>query len=137
MNKNLLITILYFLFVSISYGQLVSLNPPFATQYDNVTITYNAAEGNAALVGVSPVYMHTGVITNFSDNETDWQHVQGNWGTADPNVLLTLVGNDLWEISFNINDFYGLLPGETVTQLAFVFRNTDGTIVGKDRKSVV
>jgi glycosidase len=127
---------LYFLiilgfFSSNSFAQIVTLDPPFATQDDDVTITYNAALGNAVLIGVSPVYMHTGVITNFSDNETDWQHVQGVWGTADANVLMTTSGVDLWEKTININDFYSLLPGEIVTQLAFVFRNSTGSIVGK------
>src|SRR5690606_23183146 len=109
-------------------AQIVTIDPPFATQTDNITVTYNAALGNGGLLGVSPVYAHTGVIL---EGESGWQNVQGNWGTADPSVLMTSLGNNLHEISFNISDFYDLQPGDVVEQLAFVFRNANGTQEGK------
>ncbi len=110
-------------------GQVVTIDPVFATQTDNVTITFNASLGNGELEGVVPVYAHTGVILEGVDG---WQNVQGDWGTADPLVLMTPLGGNLHEISFNITDFYNLEPGDVVQQLAFVFRNGSGTTVGRN-----
>lgn len=109
----------------------VSLNPPFVTQNDTVEIIFDATQGNAALTGVSQVYIHTGVITNLSATPTSWRHVQGNWGTADPKVAMTNLGNNLHSIKYHINSFYNVPPNETVLELAFVFRNADGSIVGR------
>ncbi len=113
-------------------AQVISVDPALPNQTDNVTITFDASEGNGALAGFSgTVYAHTGVITNFSSSGNDWQHVQGNWGTDDPNVRMTSIGNDQYTISYNINNFYGVNAGEIVEQMAFVFRNADGSIVGR------
>ena len=110
-------------------AQVVTIDPVFATQTDNVTITFNASLGNGELEGVVPVYAHTGVIL---EGEDGWQNVQGDWGTADPLVLMTPLGGNLHEISFNITDFYNLQSGDVVQQLSFVFRNGSGTSVGRN-----
>ncbi len=110
-------------------AQVVTLDPPFPTQNDDVTITFNATQGNGALTGVVPVYMHTGVIL---EGQTGWQNVQGNWGTADANVLMTFVSPNVFQKTINISEFYNLQPGQVVEQLAFVFRNISGNIVGRD-----
>lgn len=113
-------------------AQILSVSPVFPQQTDTVTIIYDATEGNGALDGISPVYAHTGVITTASSNPNDWRHVQGNWGTADPNVLMTDLGNNLHEIKYHIDSYYGVPSNEQVTALAFVFRNQDGSTVGRD-----
>jgi 1,4-alpha-glucan branching enzyme len=110
-------------------AQVVTIDPPFPTINDNVTITFNAAEGNGDLTGVVPVYAHTGVII---EGQPDWQNVQGEWATADPNVIMTFEGTNTHEISYNIIDFYGLTGSEDVIQLSFVFRNGNGSIVGRE-----
>jgi hypothetical protein len=38
-------------------AQILSVTPAFPTQNDSVTIVYNAAQGNGALVGTTPVYI--------------------------------------------------------------------------------
>src|SRR5688572_3735726 len=104
-----------FIFMALSLeAQVVRINPVFPRVDDDVTITFDATEGNGALTGISPVYAHTGVITSASTSGTDWKHVQGNWGTPDPKVLMTPLGNNLHSISFNIRDFYGIPAGEEV-----------------------
>jgi hypothetical protein len=110
----------------------VSISPTFAVQSDTVIITFNATGGTGGLAGVSQVYIHTGVITNQSTSATDWRHVQGNWGTDDPKVRMTALGNDLHEIKFHINTYYNVPSNETVQSLAMVFRNVDGSKEGKD-----
>ncbi len=111
-------------------AQVVTVDPPFPTINDEVTITFNATEGNGDLTGVVPVYAHTGVIFNGALSE--WQNVQGEWGTNDPDVLMTVVGPNTHQITYNIIDFYGLTGDENVTHLSFVFRNGNGTVVGRD-----
>ena len=115
------------------FAQPVTTIPIFPTADDSVTIIYDATQGNGALAGVAPpIYAHTGVITNLSTSLTDWQHVQGVWGTADPNVFMTEIGPDLYRIKYKIRDYYGVPVDETISKMAFVFRNTDGSIVGRD-----
>lgn len=118
---------------TLAKGQVVYTEPAFPTMDDDVTVYFNAAEGNKELKGVAPpIYAHTGVITDKSTNPNDWRYVQGNWGTAHPKVQMTALGNDLYAISFKIKTFYGVPAGEQVKQLAFVFRNTAGNKVGRN-----
>lgn len=112
-------------------AQVLSVTPAFPSQNDTVTIIYDATQGNAALTGVIPVYAHAGLITNQSSSATDWKHVQGNWGTADANVLMTPLGNNLHKISYHMPTFYGFGSGVAVQKMAFVFRNANGTTVGR------
>ncbi len=109
----------------------VTINPSFPTVDDDVTITFNASKGNGALQGVSPVYMHTGLITSESNSPSDWKHVQGNWGTDEARLKMTAIGNNKHELSFNIRQFYNVPASEMVEKLAFVFRNVSGSIVGR------
>lgn len=106
----------------------VTITPTFPTLDEEITITYNSSEGNGELQGVFPVYMHTGLIV---EGEEGWQYVQGNWGTADPDVLMTQTGPNTFTKTLTISDFYGVPETENVLQLAFVFRNTSGTLVGR------
>ncbi len=114
-------------------AQVVWTEPPFPTQVDDITLYFDAAEGNAALEGFSgTVYAHTGVITSQSTAPNDWKHVQGTWGTPDPNVVMMSEGNNVYSMTYNIETYYGINAGEVVEKLAFVFRNADGSIVGRD-----
>ncbi len=114
------------------HAQVVTLTPSFPTQSDNVTITFDATKGNAALSGQTVVYAHTGVITNLSTSATDWRHVIGNWGTDDSRVKMTSIGNNKFQLTFNIATFYGITGTEKVQKLAFVFRNLDGSKVARN-----
>jgi glycosidase len=109
----------------------VSCDPVFPTVQDNITITYDATKGNAALVGVSPVYAHMGVITNLSTSPTDWKYVPTTWGIADPVGAMQADGPNKWKKTININTFFNIAAGETVLKLSFVFRNTNGSTVGR------
>lgn len=118
------------LFVFTSKAQISTI-PVFATENDSIEIIYDATEGNAALVGVATVFAHTGVITNKSSGLADWRHVQGNWGTNHEKVKMTNLGNDRHSIKYDIRSFYNVPSDETVTHLAFVFRNQSGATVGR------
>ena len=128
--KRLALTLGTF-FACFAQAQVVSVTPAFPSQNDTITVVFDATEGNGALTGVTPVYAHAGLITNQSTSPTDWKHVQGNWGTADPNVLMTSLGNNLHQLQYHIPTYYGFGSNVTVQRLAFVFRNANGTTVGR------
>jgi 1,4-alpha-glucan branching enzyme len=119
---------------TISAQQILSSYPYFPTRTTPITITYNAALGNGALAGVSPIYFQTGLIT---DNSTvapvTWNYVVGNWGTADATVKMNSAGGNLWTYTMSsINSYYGDNTTDTVEKMAFIFRNTSGTVTGTD-----
>ena len=112
-------------------GSILTVVPPFPLKTDTVSITYHAQEGNGALANTTPVFAHSGMITNGNLNY--WQNVQGNWGVADSNVMMTDVGNASHQIQYHIPSFYGFSPPNTnISHMSFVFRNTDGTLVGRN-----
>ena len=113
-------------------AQLISIDPPDATTDAYVTITYDARLGNAHLEGYdNAVYAYTGVITTNSRDDADWKHVLNNWGVVNPNTRMTPLGDDLYELSFHVRDFYGIGEDETVLKLAFLFHNEDYSLVGR------
>jgi len=110
----------------------VTCVPIFPTVDDDITIFFNAAQGNAALADFAgPVYAHMGVITNQSTGPSDWKHVTTTWGIADAVGLMTFEAPNIWKKSFNIRTFFNIPQNETVLQMAFVFRNASGSIVGR------
>jgi oligosaccharide 4-alpha-D-glucosyltransferase len=118
--------------IFVASAQLLSINPTNATTNSDVTITYNAALGNAQLKDYTgDVYAYTGVITTESQGNGDWKHVRNGWGEVNPNTLMTPLGNNLFEISFNIRDFYELESDEIPVRLAFLFHNPNYTLVGR------
>jgi glycosidase len=129
-HQVLLFIVVCFLRISLN-AQILELDPAFPTVNDVITITYDATQGNGALIGQSQVYCHAGLITSSSTSPTNWQYVQGNWGTVDPQVAMTNIGNNKHTITIDIDQFYGFPAGTNVLQLAFVFRNANGTIVGR------
>ena len=118
-----------------SNAQVVWTDPPFPSADDQVTLYYDASQGNGELTGVIPVYIHTGLITSGSSTPTDWQYVNMPWASTDPEWVMDYVGINLWSYDFGgqtLADFYGLPANETAEQLAMVFRNGSGTAVGRD-----
>ncbi len=107
----------------------ITVEPPFPTVDDNITITYDATQGSRGLIDVTPVYVHTGVVTTVSAGQ--WTRVSSTWGTDAANVRMTDIGNNKHTLSFNIRSHYGVPQGEVVTKLAMVFRNVTGTREGK------
>ncbi len=120
-----------FLSLSALFSQVISIRPVFPSVDDTITLIFDASLGNGALAGVSPVYMHTGVITDKSSSPGDWKYVQGNWGTADSKVKMSDIGNNRHRKRYHIRSFYGIPSSDSVISLAFVFRNADGSVVGR------
>ncbi|MFT5922693.1 MAG: hypothetical protein ACI8TS_002031, partial [Flavobacteriales bacterium] len=133
--KNTFLTCIIALFGLSAESQIIWTEPTFPTQDDQVILYYDATEGNGNVAGIIPLYVHTGVITTASVDQSDWQHVAGNWGTNDPNVLMNAEGGSIYSFDFNgftLAEFYDLNIGEDILELAMVFRNANGSVVGRE-----
>ncbi len=109
----------------ISFAQITT-NPALPAQNQGVTITFDSSKESRLGLFTGDLYAHTGV---YVAGNTNWQHVIGAWGNNAVQPKLTNKGNGIYElvISPDINTFYSILPGETVTSMNFVFRSADGT----------
>ncbi|MEO1022651.1 MAG: alpha-amylase family glycosyl hydrolase [Bacteroidota bacterium] len=118
-----------FFCVNAVQAQVVTFTPSFATQFDSLTVVFDATQGNGDLAGFTgDVYLHTGAITTNSDNNSDWQYVPNDWTTYLPKTQATPLGNDRWQFTFgpSIREFFGITdPNEQVQQVAMLFRGTN------------
>ncbi len=134
MSKIYLINIYIILSISLAaQAQIITCNPTNPTTDDSVTVVFDASQGSKGLMGYTgDVYAHTGVLTSASTNSGDWKHAPV-WGDNSEKYKMTRVGTDLYELKINpsIIDYYGILPNEIVTNLAFVFRSSDNTLTGR------
>ncbi|MDR1951010.1 MAG: Por secretion system protein, partial [Bacteroidales bacterium] len=105
-------------------AQTVTTRPVVPVQNKPATLVFHADRGTAGLKGYTgTVYIHIGVITNLSNNDTDWKYVHGNWGTNPANRQMTHISGDIWEfeITPNVRAFFGVADGENIERLAMVF----------------
>lgn len=134
MKKKTLFYAAIFSFIQTN-AQILTSDPPFPTATEDITIYYNTASGNFGIPSSTiPVYCHTGVVSQEDEDncENNWQYVQGDWGTADPEVIMTPLGGGIHKIVINPQDFYDIPGGFNIGQLMFVFRNQDGSLEGKN-----
>ena len=117
--------------------------PAFPTANDQVTLYYDIAEGNGALLSANLLsggpfaFAHTG-SSPAEHVSADWQHVQnlagnGNLSEANNGNVLLPVEGTVHSFDFGgltLAEYYGV-DAETIEQLAFVFRNANGSLVGK------
>lgn len=124
MMKN--IYIFFLLASALSFGQ-VSTSPAIPTEADAITIFFNAT-GTELEGYTGDVYAHTGVVTTESTSNADWKHVIGSWGNNTTQPKLTRTGTNTYELYINPNipTFYETNTGETVTDIALVFRSSTG-----------
>jgi len=111
-------------------AQIISLNPPFPTTGDSITLVYDATKGSAGLKDCTDIFIHTGTITG-GPNATGWSNVPMAWASPNPKWKLTNLGNNKFEYRFRPTTFYNISPSATVYRLGFVFRNKTGSLTGK------
>lgn len=109
------------LFFSTQTIAQVTTDPVFFTADQPVTITYDATQGNAGLVGLSQVFMHAGVITT-GPTGTTWTNVVGNWGNPASPGQMTNVGPNVWQITITPRTYFNVPAGTTIYRLGMVFR---------------
>jgi 1,4-alpha-glucan branching enzyme len=135
--KTLRLLLLTALIIAVKTGltQVIISTPAFPTDNDSCILIYDAALGNGELKNVAPpIYAHTGVITNLSSSPTDWKYVVAGWSENTPKALMTPLGNNKYQLKVKpaIRSYYGVPASEQIEKMAFVFRNADGTKVGRN-----
>lgn len=132
LRSNLIAFVLQILAPFSVFSQVVTYTPLFPTTSDSITIIFDATQGNGLLTGVSPIYAHTGIISNKSGDLSDWQHQISLWNSGnDTTIMMTPLGNNKHQFKIHISNFYGINTTiENVRELAFVFRNSAGTLAG-------
>jgi len=118
-----------------SLSQVITSSPEFPTVNDEITIYFHADQGDAGLKNYTgDIYAHTGLITDKSSSASDWKYVITDWTENTDKNKLVKVEDNLYKfmITPNIIDFYGVQDDEKVLKLAFVFRNDDGSVTGRD-----
>jgi 1,4-alpha-glucan branching enzyme len=117
-------------------AQVITSDPVFPLASDATIITFNADYGNMGLKDYAgdDVYAHTGVITDKSTSSSDWKYVIAEWTVNLPKAKLTKVSANAYTLSISpsIREFYGVPSSEKILKLAFVFRNSTGTVTGRD-----
>ncbi|MDE6008161.1 MAG: hypothetical protein K2G90_03030 [Muribaculaceae bacterium] len=138
MVKTYLMSLL--LVVAVAFGvkaQVVTTTPtPLQEDSENVMIYFHADEGNKGLMGQpadAALYAHTGVYVIGADGKLkEWQYAP-TWGANEEKYKLQYVSENLWMLPIgNIREYYGVAADETVSKLAFVFRNANNSKEGKD-----
>ncbi|UOQ50988.1 DUF4961 domain-containing protein [Hymenobacter cellulosivorans] len=121
--------------ITTAQAQVVTAQPTFFRDTDQVTLTFNATQGNGALANFTgPVYIWTGVITDKSTSNSDWKYVKSpSFSTPDPAAQLTrsTTNPNLYTITFTPRTFYGVPATDQILKLAMIFKNGDGSIVGR------
>ncbi|MBK7788652.1 MAG: T9SS type A sorting domain-containing protein [Saprospiraceae bacterium] len=109
-------------------AQMVYIDPATGGGEDEITLFFNAAQGNKELVGASSVYVHHGVVTDNA-NGTAWKYVKGNWGQDDGIGKMTKIGTDLWQLKLspNVRSYFGVPAAEKIYRISCVIRSADGS----------
>jgi 1,4-alpha-glucan branching enzyme len=137
MYRTSLLILIAVLCAPLLRAQIVYSDPAFATAEDEITVFFDATQGNAGLANCNcDVYLHTGVITSQSTGPSDWKYVPTAWGVANPAWRMTPVAGqpNLYRYTFSpsVRAFYGVPASEDILQMAFVFRNANGSLAGRE-----
>ncbi len=125
-NIKTLGLLLFSLFSTGAFAQLISSVPIFPHDNQSVIITFNSALGSAGLANYNgDIYAHTGVITNLSTSQSDWKYIKTNWGQNTAETKLHKIGPNKYTLNIGptIRAYYGVPAGEKILRLAFVFRS--------------
>lgn len=108
-------------------------SPVFPSADADLTFTIDLEKGNGALKGIDDIYVHIGVITDKSTGPSDWKYVKNSaFNTATPNTKLTKKQGSQFQFTLSPRQFLGVPAGEEILKLAMVFRNADGSKVGRN-----
>jgi len=137
---------LVFVFVALltmksSIAQLIKTTPEFPVDTSPLSIVVDLTKGNQGLMNyanTNDVFVHVGVITNLSANNSDWKYVKFTWATTDPNAKATFISTNKYKFDIpNIRSFFGVPPGETIRKVAILFRNGNGSLVQRNADASV
>lgn len=132
---------LYFLLVCLmafhaGKAQLLTTSPAFLQESTtNAEVTADATLGNQGLLNHTPttdVYVHVGVITNYSTGPGNWKYVPAAsvWGSTNSAIQCTYVSANKWKYTFTgtLRSFFGITdPTEKILKIAILFRSGSGS----------
>ncbi|XOV93141.1 MAG: LamG-like jellyroll fold domain-containing protein [Bacteroidota bacterium] len=78
----------------------------------------------------SKIYMYAGLIAPEDVESGNWSYTVGTWGVDDGIGQMTLNGG-VWEITINPRTYFNAPDNFIAAQIAMVFTNEDGTLIGK------
>ncbi|MFD1294521.1 alpha-amylase family glycosyl hydrolase [Lutibacter holmesii] len=106
----------------------VSTDPAIPTASTEITITLDTT-GTELENYTGDIYAHTGVLTSESADTSDWKYVIAEWGTNTDKAKLTKTATNTYQFTItpNLTTFYNITTGDIVTNIAIVFRSSDGT----------
>jgi hypothetical protein len=133
-SKKILFVVFILTYKQVGIAQVVYTDPNYATETDSITVFFDATQGNMGLMDYQgDIWAHTGVITSNSTHSTDWRYVKTDWGENTSETQLISLGGNLWKLNIGFpHEYYGAPNNEQILQLAFVFRNHDGSESGRD-----
>lgn len=131
---NVSLMLLAVLMISSSVkAQLLSWSPSFLTESSGtIEITADATRGNQGLLNhtASDVYVHIGVITNYSTGPSNWKYVPFGWGTTNAAAQAAYISTNKWKFttSSDLRTFFGISdPSEKILKIAILFRSGNGS----------
>ena len=133
-SKKILFVVFILTYKQVGIAQVVYTDANYATETDSITVFFDATQGDMGLMDYQgDIWAHTGVITSNSTHSTDWRYVKTNWGENTSETQLISLGGNLWKLNIGFpHEYYGAPNNEQILQLAFVFRNHDGSESGRD-----
>jgi oligosaccharide 4-alpha-D-glucosyltransferase len=132
-SKSNILSLLFIFCSTFLFAQnCVKVEPQAPTLSDTVTITFDAALGNKALLNYKgDVFMHSGLITGNSASPNDWKYQVGTWGTNDLPAIMKKSADNIYEKKIILKDYFSVPPTEEIKYMTFVFRDVTGNITGK------
>ena len=114
---------------------LISSSVEFPSADAPMTLTFDASKGNTELNNFSgDVYIYTGVITDKSSGPTDWKYVKSPaFNAADAAAKMTSPSTGKYQITISPRSFYGVPASEKILKMVMLFRNADGSKVGRNK----
>ncbi|MCF8309380.1 MAG: T9SS type A sorting domain-containing protein [Bacteroidales bacterium] len=114
------------------FSQAITIEPANATAYDTLTLKLNTNHTcpEGAFDTVTNVHIHSGV--NVNGNR--WQNVVGfdAEGVNGQSTALTQENDSIWSITYVPADFYGVEPGNFISEINAVFNNGTWDAQAKD-----
>ncbi len=113
----------------------ITIDPPGATAYDELTLTFDPAEAcvfDSTLAGLDSIAIHSGVTYMYGPQ---WQNVINFDATGINGQATTLwpTGDGRYSITYTPYEFYGFPLGMIITEICAVFNNgTDWSNDGRD-----
>lgn len=131
--KSSVLVIVCSILVTTARAQLLTTAPAFPVDNAGITITVDCSKGNQGLLNyanTNDVYVHIGVITNLSADNTDWKYSKFTWGMAEAAAKATWIATNRYQYAIgNIRSFFNVPAGETIRKIAILFRNGSGSQV--------